>query len=377
MSKSDKAAKEVSGHQNAIQALRSGLNKRFVERKDVIDGILVGLLAKENVFLLGPPGGGKSALTRAVCKAFTGAKYFEWMIGKTTSPDELFGAVSIESMKQSRYERMTTNKLPDADIAFLDEIFKGSSAILNTLLPIMNERIFHNGPSPTDLRLQIVVGASNEIPSSEELGAMYDRFALRFEVEPIKNDDSMLELLLGSYDKDAIPNVTLEQLAVEQEAAANVKITRELGLIVIELKKLVNQAGFFVSDRKWRQAMDIVKANAHLNGRTEATNEDLEILEFVLWHEPGQRKEIKRMIAKCANPVGEVIVKVMDGVEEVMQNLKDGRIQPIDALNKIKTAQKQLEKANDGKMNNQKLVDAIDRCKSIKVTIAKDYLGMD
>lgn len=361
---------------SALQDLRIALNLKFVERKDVIDVTLIGLLAQENVFVLGPPGTAKSLLAREICNAITGGKgFFDWLISKVTTPDELFGSVDIPALKESRYQRVTTGKLPEANIAFLDEIFKGSSAILNTLLPIMNERIFHNGLQPTKVPLQMIVGASNEIPSSEELGAMYDRFALRVEVDYIKNEERLLELLLGTLDAVVVPSLSPEQLAFEQAAIHNVTFGKEAATLLLELKKAVKNAGFFVSDRKWKQSVKIIRAYTHLNGRTDVTAEDLEVLEFVLWNEPGQRKEIRRLISKIANPVGEVIMKVMDGVEEVFENLRTSLIQPLDAANKIKTAQKQLEKAGNPK-DNPKLNDAIERCKLIKMQIAKDYLGL-
>lgn len=357
---------------NLIVDIRAAMNKSFAERNDVVDGLLVALLAKEMIFLLGPPGTAKSAVSDALCKAL-GGNYFNWLISKVTTPDELFGSVSIEGLKQNRYERVTTNKLPEAHIAFLDEIFKGSSAILNTLLPIINERKFFNGSSPTKIPLQVLIGASNEIPSSEELGALFDRFALRYEVDRIQSEDAMADLFRNGLQV-SIPSMTLEQLEVEQVAAMKLTMSEDVIALLIILRKAINDAGFQVSDRKWMQSVKILKAYAYLNGRTEVDAVDFEILANVLWNEPGKKKEVARIIAKITNPIGEIIMKVLDGVNEVYMNLEASKIQPTDAANKIKTAINQLQKAGDPK-NNEKLKCAIDKCRKIQTNILRDHLG--
>jgi MoxR-like ATPase len=360
---------------NPIATLRTELNNSFPERRDLVDGALVALLAKEAMFILGPPGTAKSTVCRHLCRAI-GGNYFETLVTKVTTPDELFGSISINGLKNDRYERVTTNKMPEAHITFLDEVFKGSSAILNTLLTISDEsRTFYNGGTPVKTPLQTMFGASNELPNAEELGALWDRFVLRYEVGRIQNDDAMAELFRNGLQVALTP-LSLEQLTLEQVAAASVTIPEDTIKLLIELRKAVHGGGFYVSDRRWMQSTRILKAYAHLNGRTEVQAEDFEILENVLWSQPSERKEVKRLISKVANPVGEVIMKVMDGVLEVFENVKTGRIQPADAANKIKTAKRQLEKSGNPE-TNPKLKEAIDKCTSIQKTIVHDILGIN
>jgi MoxR-like ATPase len=325
------------------------------------------------IFLLGPPGTAKSAVSDALCRSL-GGNYFNWLISKVTTPDELFGSVSIEALKQNRYERVTTNKLPEAHIAFLDEIFKGSSAILNTLLPIINERKFFNGSSPTKIPLQVLIGASNEIPSSEELGALFDRFALRYEVDRIQSEDAMAELFRNGLNVE-IPSMSLEQLELEQKAAMSLTLSEDVIKLLVKLRKTIHDAGYQVSDRKWMQSVKILKAYAYLNGRSIVDATDFEILANVLWNEPGKKREIARIIAKVANPIGEVIMKVLDSVLEVSANLESGKIQPTDAANKIKTAINHLERAGDSKQN-EKLKEAIDKCRKVQRNILQVHLGL-
>jgi MoxR-like ATPase len=115
----------------ALQTLRHELTQLFVERDEFVDGALAALLARQHVLLIGPPGSGKSTLVHALCERIPGASYFHWLLTKFTTPEELFGPVSLQGLEQDRYYRVTHGKLPRAHIAFLDEIFKANSAILN------------------------------------------------------------------------------------------------------------------------------------------------------------------------------------------------------------------------------------------------------
>jgi hypothetical protein len=123
----------------------------------------------------GSPGTAKSALVRAIAQAF-GGSYFERLLTKFSTPEELFGPISLKALEQDRYERVTAGKLPEAEFAFVDEVFKANSAILNSLLTAMNERLFHNDGAPAQMPLVSLFGASNELPEGKELEALFDRF---------------------------------------------------------------------------------------------------------------------------------------------------------------------------------------------------------
>ena len=379
-----------------MSQIRDALSQAFKEREEIVTGMVTALLAKEMLFLLGEPGTAKSAVCEALCNSI-GGNYFSWLLGKTTTPDELFGSVSIAALKQDRYERVTTNKLPEATVAFVDEIFKGSSAILNTLLPVINERRFFNGSKPTKIPLQVLFGASNELPQGEELAALYDRFVLKYVANPIQNDSNMSDLLLNGLNV-RIPTITIQELAIEQEAASNIKLTVDVVNVVVTLRKAVRAEGIVVSDRKWIQSMRVVKACAYLNGHTQVELEDLEILQHVLWTDPGQQKTVRGLILKLTNPAGDELLKIQDGIQEALANFakvktdNSKNLASTDIVNreiaskriseeasstlaKLKTAAQLLKKLSDKNPGQNKIESSIAELKQKQTALIEAELG--
>src|SRR5882757_9552149 len=147
-----------------LARIREELKQMFLERADLIDGALAALLSSHHLLIIGPPGTAKSMLADELCRRIEGANYFQWLLTRFTTPEELFGAVSLKALEQDDYRRLTTQKLPEAHIAFLDEVFKASSSILNTILTLMNERRFHNGREVAPVPLLTLFAAANELP---------------------------------------------------------------------------------------------------------------------------------------------------------------------------------------------------------------------
>lgn len=295
-------------------------NQLFFERREVIRGLLVGLLAREHVLLLGPPGTAKSALANDLCSRI-GGKYFYWLLSRTSTPEELFGPVSLKALEQDSYRRVTTGKLPEADIAFKDEIFKCNSAVLNTMLPVLNERVFFNDGQPVAVPLEMAVGASNELPEDrEELGALWDRFLLRYVVSYIKDPRNFVKLLGNSPAGPAGGRtlISRDDLAGAQAEARQVDVSRIIPQITA-LRQKMAELKIPVSDRRWKQGLGLIRANAWLEGRSEAGDDDLAILAAVLWTDPEQALQVRQAIMALANPLEQEAQNIFDEAMEVWQ----------------------------------------------------------
>ena len=298
-----------------IQQLRSDLMSRFPERREAIDGCLAAVLAGEHVFLLGPAGTGKSALVRAIAQAF-GGTYFERLLTRFTTPEEIFGPVSLKALEQDRYQRVTAGKLPEAHWIVLDEVFKANSAILNSLLAAMNERKFHNdGAAPIQIPLVSLFGASNELPEGKELEALFDRFLLRFQVDYLLRPSSFRAILLAP---DPIPSVTLsmEILGAAQAEVANVAVTDETLQALISIRDNCRAEGIVASDRRWKKTLRVVQATAYLAGEASTTPEDLLVLSHALWREPKECTKVAHIVGELADPVSAKAVEVLDAARE-------------------------------------------------------------
>ncbi|MGB9661365.1 MAG: AAA family ATPase [Moorellaceae bacterium] len=298
-------------------AIESELNQTYLERREVIRGLLVGLLARQHVLLLGPPGTAKSALAEDICSRI-GGRYFRWLLARTSTPEELFGPISLKALENDSYRRVTAGKLPEATVAFVDEIFKCNSAVLNSLLSILNERLFFNDGQPTQVPLEMVVGASNELPEDrEELGALWDRFLLRYVVSYVKDPRSFEKLLAGA---GAIGRKTLtaQELAQAQAEVRQVDVKRVIPHIATLRQKMM-ELNIPVSDRRWKQSLDLVRAHAWLEGRAQAQEDDLEILAAALWQEPEQITQVRQAIMALANPLDQEAQDLLDQAMEVWQ----------------------------------------------------------
>jgi len=303
--------------------IRRDLAASLIERDEEIDLILTALIAHEHVLLVGPPGCGKSLLLDSILQCVGGSK-FSVLLTKFTTPEEVVGPVSLSALKDDRFVRVTTGKLPQVDFSFIDEVFKGSSAILNCLLKILNERVFDAGDGIAKaMPLKLCVGASNEWPLPEtgkELSALFDRFALRKTVTPIRTHVGRQRLL---WERSLTPklstSITPMEVEAARRAAESLPWSPEAREALESIIKELAREGIHPGDRRQRKTVGVVRAYAWLEGAEDVQPEHLEIAAHCLWDDPiEQPQKVAQVIAKVANPTGMRINQLLFEVEQLI-----------------------------------------------------------
>jgi len=310
--------KEIQGK---FQILATQLKGKYFERSVVIDGILSALLSKQHVFLIGPPGTAKSAILTDTINAI-GGTFFQTLLTRFTVPEEVFGAIKLSGLQQDKYSRKIDGKLPTANIAFLDEVFKANSAILNSILTIMNERIFFDDGLPVKVPLFSMVLASNELPESEELGAMFDRIAISFEVQYMREESNVRKMMFGSTP-DVTVQLSLQELEIAVQATSQLPWEPATIDCFFEIKRELAKAGFVIGDRRLKFIKALLQAYAWLQGDSVVSDDHVsEMLGHMVWKKPEELKKIESIISKVGNPTSNKALMILDAVKAAYGKLE-------------------------------------------------------
>ena len=350
-----------------FKQLLGEMNRGIYEKETEISLSLLAALAGESIILLGPPGVAKSMVARQLKTAFRDAQSFEYLMSRFSTPDEIFGPVSIQKLKTSdTYERAVEGYLPTADVVFLDEIWKAGPAIQNTLLTVINEKIFRNGNREMHLPLKLLVAASNELPAKGEgLEALWDRFVIRIESRPIKLEKNFRAMLLeaptdflgptdftdstdssGSMGKSDSADfsdlkITAEEYAEWAEKISKIGVKIEVldaisairkSLRAVNVDEAAERRNIYVSDRRWKNIVRLLRTSAFMQDREEVDICDLLPIYHCLWQEPEERDAIRCIVIRALfAPFAERLVEMKNALAEdikyhrVRRNPEDGR----------------------------------------------------
>lgn len=356
-----------------FKQLLGEMNRGIYEKETEISLSLLAALAGESIILLGPPGVAKSMVARQLKTAFRDAQSFEYLMSRFSTPDEIFGPVSIQKLKTSdTYERTMEGYLPTADVVFLDEIWKAGPAIQNTLLTVINEKIFRNGNREMHLPLKLLVAASNELPAKGEgLEALWDRFVIRIESRPIKLEKNFRAMLLDSHADFLGPTdftdstdfsgftgglghadfadnadfsdlkITSEEYAEWAEKICKIGVKEEVldaisairkSLRAVNVDEAAERRNIYVSDRRWKNIVRLLRTSAFMQDREEVDICDLLPIYHCLWQEPEERDAIRNIVIRALfSPFADKLVEMKNALAEdikyhrVRRNPEDGR----------------------------------------------------
>ncbi len=311
-----------------LQQLIVELNKNLVGKEKVIKLSLLTMLAGENLILFGKPGTAKSEIARRLSKVFKEEKkeqnkeqnsnsdteeeklkpspYFEYLLTKFTTPEEIFGPLSIKELKQDRFRRNVKGYMPNVKVAFLDEIFKANSSILNSLLTIINEKIYHNRNEKIKVPLQSLISASNELPIGDnELNALYDRFLVRVVVNYLSDDDvnELFDVEDEEFNTSDSLKMKIEEIEKIKQETKNVEIPEEIRTCIMEIRRNFNETfkedkDEVFSDRKFVKIMKFLKVSAYTNGRNKVDLSDVYLLTNCLWNREDNSTKLSSIITK-------------------------------------------------------------------------------
>ena len=333
-----------------IEALKNALCEGLYEKDEVMRLSLLTAIAGESIFFLGAPGCAKSMCARRITNAFKaegneGLKYFEVLLNQFSTPEDVFGNISLKALNgeleggKEEYRRLTENMLPEADIAFIDEIWKASPAILNTLLTIINERTFKNGSKIEKVPLKALLAASNELPAKNRgLEALYDRFIMRLCVGFVQSEDNFFQMIerhssaeVELSDEIKKLQISNSELETWKKEIYKVSLSEQTRSVISAIRKELTaqneglteeDAGeaFEVGDRRWERIAHIIQTSAFLNDRNEVDLMDCQLIEYCIWNTEKQQKKVRKIVETCIQQHG---LDCDTAIEEINEQIEE------------------------------------------------------
>jgi MoxR-like ATPase len=319
-----------------IKELLARLNDGVIEKEETIALALLSAVAGESIFLLGPPGVAKSLIARRLKCAFKDGTAFEYLMNRFSTPDEIFGPISISKLKnEDKYERIVKNYLPDATVVFLDEIWKAGPSIQNTLLTVLNEKIYRNGENEIKLPMKAIISASNELPTKDEgLEALWDRFLVRLFVEGVQdkeNFNKMISESLKSYEDTigAELKINDDEYKAWNEKIDEIKVPENVFNVIQVIRARIEdenskkgEGKIYISDRRWRKIIRLLRTSAFLNDRDSVDLMDCFLITNCLWDEVEQTQAVSQFVDEAIQKHGYTII-LKPSLREIADKLKE------------------------------------------------------
>jgi MoxR-like ATPase len=379
-----------------LRTIAGELSERFYERDEVVRTLLITLLAGQHSLVLGPPGTAKSELAREITGRIEGAAYWEILLSTFTSPTRMFGPIDVAALARGEYRQVYDGRATTAHIAFIDEIFKCSTAALNETLGYLNERIYHpeNGGAPLRCPLIGAITASNELPTAEDSAAIYDRLLVRMEVGYLTDPSNFAALVRSAVVRPETPRrTTVELIALQHavtEAVPAVTVPATIVEAVCTLRAALRRKELVASDRRWRQSVRLLQASAYLDGRPAVDETDLPVLTHVLWNTPAERPAVEREVLYLVNPDAREALDLAGTLDELETQLDAMTGRSREALSdwvirnahgKLAMAGQRLEQLRGEAERSGRSTTTIDRVtarqRAVRARVLTEALGLD
>ena len=314
-----------------LDLLENSVNGVVFERTKEIKTAILAMVSGKHHFQVGTPGIGKTYLVDTLMSLIEGIEqhYFRRLMTRTSVPEELFGSLSMKALENDEFRRNITRMLPEALFAFLDEIFKANSSILNSLLTILNERLFDNGNGhPLHVPLITLFSGSNEIPREAELAALWDRITFRHEVRPIQEQGNFVRMLRARAIRDASPQILTPVISVEdllqaQKEASQIEIPDVVFDQLNELRMNLRKEGIEPTERRFADCVPIIRATAYRSNHAVAEVDDMRYLRHVLWTELKDQPIVDKLVLELANPLDKEAMELLDEINEIGRSIED------------------------------------------------------
>lgn len=364
-----------------FERMSAELNEELVERDREIHGSIVALLAREHCFLLGPPGTGKTMLIDRLVDRIVNVRTFKILMRRLTMPDEIFGPLDIPALQASRWTRASQGYLPWCDVAKVDEIWKGNSAILNGFLDLTNERTWRDDGQIKPVNLSTLYCASNEEPADEGLQAIYDRIMMRYEVVPVKDMANFRRMVSMDDLEPPEPVMTWDDVVAAKREVASLPIGANVFDKMCELKVALKEAGIEPTERRFRKCRGIMRAEAWLDGASAVAPSHMSIVAHGLWMEPSQAADVERIVLELANPQERKALKLLGDIEAINALLDaalkkkvsedDANSRGMEIFTKVKAAFKELNGIEAESGGGRRLAEIVGRSRTRLFGICK------